>query len=270
MPVKQWPCVMDEFQTVAKLQEGMSLSRLGDGEIALCDGSDQVREPKNPALAKELRQIISVPQDGLVVGIPTMDRAGPKYPNWAKRAARFMKFLSPDMTYGSAFVSRPDSAPAIESFAYCDALQQCWSWKKVVVVAEPTSKLPVAVRVAARKTLHIPCPSREAYAALGHLEREVLRHRPEIVLLSHGPSATCFAARLARHGVQALDLGSIGGMLCRLLPVERVDHVYPFALRHPVYQGDLEAMQAVLTAAGFEIYFAAEKEGTSKEDAPHA
>ena len=268
MPVKSWPVVLNEYETVAKLQAGDSLARFGDGELKLCDGSSYPREPVNPALAAELQQILCTPQARLLVGIPTMDRTSPKAGNWRVHAPRFLQFLAPNMPYVSAFISRSDSAPAIACVAYCEALQQCWAGKKAVVVAEETSHLPIAVRRTARTLVHIRCPQREAYAVLEDLQREVLRQCPEIVLLSHGPSATCFAARLTRLGLQALDLGSVGPMLCRLLPTRRVDHVYTFALRHPGYLGDLPAMQAALTAAGFAIYYAAEKDGTTKEK-PH-
>ena len=265
MPLSTWPVnILDEFQTVQKLQDGYSVSRFGDGEIALADGGAQVREPVNPALAAELRQIISVPQPGLLVGIPTLDRHGPKYANWVRRAPRFLKFLAPDMPYVSAFLTRPDSAPAIQTWEFAENLQACWANKKAVVVSEPDSKLLVAVTAAARKTVHVCCPHRETYAVLGDIEREVLRNRPEIVLLSHGPSATCLAARLCRLGIQALDLGSIGAMLLRLLPIERVTHVYPFALRHPELQGNRFAMVVRLEAAGFEVLYAGEREGTDR------
>lgn len=256
MPLKSWPTpILDEYATVEKLQEGFSISRFGDGEASIIAGGAQVREPANPRLAAELLAILTTPQQGLIVGIPTMDPAGPKYTNWKARAPRFLRFLAKGMLYGSAFISRPDSAPAIQTGAYCEALQRCWTGKKVVVVAEATSKLPTVVEAAARKTVHIVCPRREAYAVLPQLDRLVLRERPEIVLLSHGPSATCFAARLARRGLQALDLGSIGGFLARMLATGKLEHVFPFALRHPQFQGDAEAIYRVLEAAGFHVCY---------------
>ena len=45
----------------------------------------------------------------------------------------------------------------------------------------------------------------------------VLAHAPDIVILSAGPTASCLANRLARAGVQAVDLGSAGGFLLKLL-----------------------------------------------------
>ena len=79
MPLTSWPThILDEFQTVAKLQEGCSVSRFGDGECALCDHSDYVREAKNATLTTELQQIISTPHERLIVGIPTLDARRPE------------------------------------------------------------------------------------------------------------------------------------------------------------------------------------------------
>jgi hypothetical protein len=38
-----------------------------------------------------------------------------------------------------------------------------------------------------------------------------------VALLSCGPTATCLANRLARRGIQGVDMGSVGGMLVRLM-----------------------------------------------------
>ena len=219
MPLKSWPThILDEFHTVAKLQEGCSVSRFGDGECAVMDDSDYVREAKNAQLAQELRQIISTPHERLIVGIPTLDCTGPKYANWARRAPRFLKFLAPHMAYGSAFISRPDSAPWIETLDYAESVERLWMGRKVALVCEPTNTLLPVVQASARTVHHIPCVSHGAYAHLDAYARAVLRCRPDVAILSHGVSATCLAHRLTQHNIQALDLGSVGKMLARLLP----------------------------------------------------
>ena len=205
MPLASWPVVLDEFQTIAKLQEGFSVSRFGDGECALCDHSDYVREAKNATLTTELQQILSTPHAQLIVGIPTMNPAGPKYPNWVRRAPRFLKFLAPNMPYGSAFISRRDSAPWIATPAYAESVERLWRGKRVALVCEPTNKLLPVVHASARTLLHIPCVSHGAYAHLAAYAHAVLRFAPDVAILSHGVSATCLAHRLTQQGVQALD-----------------------------------------------------------------
>ena len=46
-------------------------------------------------------------------------------------------------------------------------------------------------------------------------EKEILKLRPDIALFSVGVTATALASRIAGHGIQAVDLGSIGGFFQR-------------------------------------------------------
>lgn len=212
-----WPVVLDEYATVAKLQQGFSIARVGDGELKCADRYGYRREPPNGLLAAELRTILNTPLPGLVVGIPTLNPASPKYQNWLRHKDRFLKYLAPEVEYGSAFISRQDSSPWIACRAYAEGIQRCWTDKKIALVCEPTNKLVPVIAATAQKLYHIPCVSHGAYAHLGEYAQHVLSVRPDVAVLSHGVSATCLAHRLTQHGMQALDLGSIGGMLCRLL-----------------------------------------------------
>ena len=122
------------------------------------------------------------------------------------------------MAYGSAFISRPDSAPWIETLAYAESVERLWLGKKWRWSANPRIRSSPSSMASARIVHHIPCVSHGAYAHLDDYARAVLRCRPDVAILSHGVSATCLAHRLTQHNIQALDLGSVGKMLARLLP----------------------------------------------------
>lgn len=212
-----YPKVLGEFETVEKLLQGWSLQRHGDGELKIMHGAGYVREPQNRALSEELLLAFQKPAAGCLVGIPTMDRAGPKYENWTRHQARFERLLMEGQEYVSAFVSRPDSAPWIGCVEYARTVEQLWAGKRAVVLCEKSGSMVKTVRKAARKAKHVACPRREAYRLIDYLEDQIIAYAPDVAVLSAGPTASCLANRLARVGVHAVDLGSAGGFLGKLL-----------------------------------------------------
>jgi len=219
-----YPRVIGEFATVRKLLKGYSIARFGDGELKILEGQEYSREPRNAHLTAEMRTILGIREPMCLLGIPTMDPTGPKYQNWQRHELRFCKYFEKGdgERYYSAFITRPDSAADdLESAEYCNLMARLWLGKeRVVVVSEPSSKLLTAARLS-QKAKHIECPSHEAYAVIGDLEAAVIAAKPSIVLMSCGPTATCLANRLAGKGIQAIDMGSVGGLLMRWLENDR-------------------------------------------------
>lgn len=212
----EYPRVIGEFETVRKICKGFSIGRIGDGELKIMDGKGYVREVANPKLTEEVKQLCVAPNDGCIVGIPTMDPAGTKYHSFVRHTGRFLKFLG-NIRYYSALISRPDCGAWLETLEYALHVQKIWLGKKrVAIVSEPDNKLLTNVRKT-NAVDHVPCPMYGAYAFIDQFERDVLKLKPDVALLSIGPTATCLANRLAGHGIQAVDLGSIGGFLSRWL-----------------------------------------------------
>ncbi len=213
---------MGEFDTVRRLIKGQSIARFGDGELKILEGKGYSREPVNGALTAELRILVSAPHEDCIIGIPTMDAAGPKHMNWLRHESRFIRYFwkGDGHRYGSAFITRPDSAAdALESRDYVDLISRLWAGReRVVVVSERRNKTLSCARAQAASVVHIECPSRLAYAVIDDLEAAVVAATPSVALLSCGPTATCLAHRLASRGVQGIDIGSIGGLLARWLP----------------------------------------------------
>lgn len=215
MPVQKYPRVIGEFETIAKIAKGFSVARSGDGELKILDGKGYTREVANPALTAELRNVVTNPHKQCLAAIPTMDPRGPKYSSFIRHEARFCKFLSDSVRYYSALISRPDCGEWMETQYYADLLRSLWKGKRVAIVSEPDSKLLTEVRRTNEVVHHIPCPMYGAYAFISDFEAAAVKAKPEIVLLSVGPTATCLANRLSGHDLHALDLGSIGGLFQR-------------------------------------------------------
>jgi len=212
-----YPAVQDEFATVLRLREGFSLARFGDGELKMAHGQGYSRQDGSAQLASDLTEILISPPPRCLVGIPTLDPKGPKYENWTRHRDRFVPLLSEAVTYWSAFVTRPDSAPWIECREFCELLAGLWSGKRAAVLCEKKGSMLRAVRPRAARVTHVRAPHRGAYDEIDRLQREILAAEPDIAILSAGPAATILAARLSCLGLQAVDLGSAGAMICRNL-----------------------------------------------------
>lgn len=213
----KWPQVADEFHTMGMVAKGFNLARFGDGEMKMAQGFGYAREPGSRQLANELMRTLRMPRRRCLVGIPTYDPAGPKFEGWMRHQERFLSLLQPSVPYFSAFISRPDSAPWIRCKDYADLVESVWRGKFAAVLCEHEGSTLKLVGLRAAKVRHIECPRHEAYARIDFFEERIVRLKPDVVIMSAGPTATCLANRLAEHDIHALDLGSAGGWLHRLL-----------------------------------------------------
>jgi hypothetical protein len=211
-----WPKVHDEFETLKKLQQGYSIARFGDGEFKMMDGAGYVREPPNKKLAHELRQVMRSPHPMCLRGIPTFDERSPKFKTWVKHTERFTRLLRAKGEFYSAFISRPDSAPWIRTREFALEFQKLWLGKRVAVLCEINGS---ALRAVGERpsVVHIICPSHKAYAQIDHFENRIVAEEVDIAILSCGMTATCLAKRLAARGIQAIDFGSGGSFIAKLL-----------------------------------------------------
>jgi hypothetical protein len=223
--VLTYPKVHSEEETIHTVSTGMSLARLGDGELKLILGGSALREPANSDLGAELRSVVRRPTPGCIVGIPTLNISGPKYENWRKHADRFCSVLHPDIQYYSAFVSRPDSAPWIRTVEYAKSVERLWHGKRVTVVCEPSGFMLRTVGRTAKHLAHIECPRSGAYAHIDWIAKRVIRTAPDVVIMAAGPTATCLAVRFAREGLQAIDLGSAGRFIYQMLWPKEYDAI---------------------------------------------
>jgi hypothetical protein len=228
-----YPKVKGELETLAKIKEGFSLSRLGDGEWGVMSGSSYCREAANPALAKELRTVLTKPNPKTLVGIPTMDPKGSRYRvvdpltkkavGWHRHKERYAQSLNPQIQYYSAFITRPDCGEWMLNVDYAKAFQSIWLGKKVAVIGSDEegrgNKMLKAVQLT-QEAIFIECPFRGAYAVIKDLEKKSLESGADMILISAGVTATCLANRLSPK-IQAVDVGSIGGFLCKMLGGEK-------------------------------------------------
>lgn len=211
-----YPKVLGEEATLAAAAAGASLARYGDGEFKLALGHDNISQMASKELAADLRRILVEPRAGLLVAIPNI-RRNAKPDSWANYGAtKYCDLLSPKMAYGSAFITRPDSAPWIDTPDYWDSVRALWAGKDVTLVTgsrvERSLHPGMMPEAAAVRLVVDEASHRDAYERIDQIEEQIGTPAGP-VLMCLGACATVLAARLAAKGVHALDLGHIGMFL---------------------------------------------------------
>lgn len=212
-----YPRVLSEGRTLELALAGRSIARFGDGELKLALGASAKSQVGHPELAKALKAVLREVGGPCLPCIPNIDThpRGPKEPFWsAYRSSRYTTLYEPKAVYGSAFVTRPDSAPAIDTAEYWEAVIDLWRGKDVVLVRGSEKSLTAERLVGAHGVREIVGPRQHAWAE----HREIfaqLKHETRPVLMCLGATATVLAHRLSHEGVHALDLGHIGMFLKR-------------------------------------------------------
>lgn len=202
----RYPEVLDEFATLARVcgPSKRSLARYGDGEFNLCRGHGIPCQRFDASLSKRLREILHDAGDCLV-GIPNLRSPTPKAKFWSKYESA-VELLGPQL-YGSSFVTRPDSAPWLDTFTYWGDLDALWSFERVTLVRGSTRSLMPSDLTGA-DVREVVGPARDAWSDYDRLMDEI--GTPELALLCLGPTATVMAVDLCAKGVHAVDFGHLG------------------------------------------------------------
>jgi hypothetical protein len=208
----EYPVVRSEEETLEAVLQGKSIARFGDGEFNHVRGGKNVSQIADPKLTTELTAVLCEPQKRLIVGIPTLDERNPKYKNWLKYSAGYACHLNARMTYYSSFISRPDNAPWINTEEFFNKIEGLWKGEYVTLIAngERSLKPQFLHDTGAKDVFFVQCTYRDSYAQIDELEQRALQQGAERVLLCCGPTATALAARLAKRGLHAIDLGHVG------------------------------------------------------------
>lgn len=208
---KGYPKVMNEYETLAAAVAGKSITRYGDGELRLAAGcGTAVTQPANGMLRGELIAILREPTHALAC-IPVQG-IGPKADRWIDYTKRKFVDMFGDKPFGSAFISRPDSAAQPFTEDYWSTARSLWRNRDVtLVVGTDFGSLDGRFMKDARNLRIIFGPTKDAYSEISRLEDEVgTPPATDPVIMCLGATATVLAERLAKKGVWALDLGHIG------------------------------------------------------------
>lgn len=207
--------MLSEALTVQMALDGSNLARFGDGEFKLALGADAKSQERHPDLQAALRRILTEPRAGVLACIPNIwgPEKSPKESFWsAYRGDKYIRLFNPSRTYGSAFISRPDSSPAPFNEGYWRAVKRLWWARDVVVVGGSHKSLKAGDLEDALSVAEVDCPRQHAWSAHDEL-LDRLKGERRRVLLCCGATATVLAWELAAFGVHAIDLGHLGMFL---------------------------------------------------------
>jgi hypothetical protein len=208
--VKGYPDVLPERETIEAILSGRSIARYGDGELRVALGRKCVSQEASAALAGELRAVLGDEQKGLLVGIPNIASKTPKAESWSRFCSPGYTTMYKQTHYASSFITRPDSAPWIDTPDYWNRVHDLWRGKDVVLIAGDRKSLRADdMRTEAANLREVRAPRQHAYAEIDRIEEEIGSHNGPI-LMCLGCTATALAARLHKKGLWGIDLGHIG------------------------------------------------------------
>ena len=207
----EYPQVVDEVETLRLVLDGNSIARYGDGEFKLIENKPCVSQKPDAKLACEMRDILFSNSKTLLVAIPRLDERNPKNAAWLSYGPRFARHLSSKKKYYSAFISRPDNAPWINTPQFFDTMERLWTEQPVTLVANGRRSLnkDLLIKYGAIDVEWVECPYRDAYSEIDRLYDACMKLGRRVILCV-GPTATCLADRLHRGGLHAVDLGHVG------------------------------------------------------------
>lgn len=206
-----YPHVLGEAETLGLLLQGRSISRFGDGEFKMAAHNAGIKPQRaDDKLSQRLASILHDSGDCLV-GIPNIhDVIGrhvsdQKVEHWSK----FLKYhsLLVDRPYVSAFISRADSAPWINTPQYWHDFESLWRDQDVTIVRGSGKSLRPDDLASAITITEIIAPRQHAWAEYDSILSRILAVKPTRVLIGLGPTASVLAVDLCARGIQTLDLG---------------------------------------------------------------
>lgn len=200
-----YPNVLGELETLRLVVGGKSLARYGDGELKMAGhGAGIKSQAADPFLTARLLGILQRSGDCLV-GIPNIHCSTPKAAHWDKHAA-YAPILA-NRPYVSAFITRPDSAPWIDTPEYWALFRTLWEGQEITLV-RGSGKSFTAERLmewGAGRVTEILAPRQHAWSEYRRLLERI--GTPKRAMLCLGPTATVMAVDLCARGVHAIDCG---------------------------------------------------------------
>jgi len=211
--VTHYPAVINELETLRRVVAGQSIARYGDGEFKMAAFQADIKSQRcSPDLQRRLQEIL-IDSGECLVGIPNIHDvlASPVALNQKKefwvKYLRFSPHLKDGRTYASSLITRPDSAPWINTDDYWALLQSLWIGQDVTVVGGSGKSLKPEDLVGAGEVTHVLCRPQHAWQDYPEILKRI--GTPARALICLGPTATVLAVELCRRGVHAIDLGHV-------------------------------------------------------------
>lgn len=223
--MQQIPFYSDHETVDLIVNQGMSLSRFGDGEFRWMLEVPELSFQKCSAeLAQALTDAFQSKNPKLLIGIPVglFDSTGCKMSVkiWWKIVkwetfCKIVPCIDPNRKYCNASITRPyiDYVDRTFSKACFENIRRIWDEKDCIFVEGKSTKLGVGNDLFsnAKSIKRILCPAENAFERLDEIKDAIRAHAPKdsILLGALGPTASVLAAQMCDEGYQFVDIGHV-------------------------------------------------------------
>lgn len=217
------PLVEDTDKTIEKLLSGeISMSRYGDGEFALMNGTNLKFQKYDELLSKRLKEIIKSEENNHIVCIPNVfsnldvytERASKYWESYLNKNLQKLKTIKLKKVYYDSLVTRlymDIRNKKIVKNRY-DKIKKIWQGKDILIVEGEKSRLGVGNDLFKniKSISRIICPAQNAFEKYDKILENTQKYgKDKLILIALGPTATVLAYDLYKNGYRALDIGHI-------------------------------------------------------------
>ena len=202
-----------------------SVSRFGDGELAVIHGRKLGFQKQDGQLGRKLKNVLTSNSEGLLICIPdtfqNLERYNQVEQNFWRahhyyNRKNWLRLLLPGKKYGNTFLSRFYSMEFDRQLAACrlELLRKLWNNRDIIFVEGRDTKLGVGNELFnnASSIRRVICPAKDAFAIYDKILDGIKileRADNNLFILALGPTATVLAADMNSIGLQAVDFGHI-------------------------------------------------------------
>lgn len=224
----QMPTIKSADETLDKiLQAKCSLSRFGDGEFGVMNGSRIHFQNRSAKLAQRLKEVIASEMSNLLIGLPdcfgSLDNCVPSaidfWRKWMSRKREMVySHLDMNRVYYNAFFTRvympfnKTDEHYKNCIEYFEKIKKIWAGRDVVICEGVGTRFGMFNDLldGAKSISRILCPARSAFdkydeilSAFNDISSD------KLILTALGPTATVLVYDLCNEGYQSIDIGHL-------------------------------------------------------------
>lgn len=211
-------------ETVDGITEGKSLIRFGDGEFGVFHNKDIHYQQWSPQLKEEFVKIkedfenlgedcpylLAVPQKFMKASGFQLMKKRVYVSCWAQARYDFQRWYKKNRAYGDAFLFEKNNK---------DIYSKIWNRAdcppNIIFVHNDEKYARCFSETYQKNTLHVACPSKNAFENLASIEKEILaiiekndwKNQDVMLVISAGPAGKVLVYRFSKIGYQAIDAG---------------------------------------------------------------
>lgn len=203
------------------INEKVSVSRYGDGEMKLVNGKDISFQKASPFVRDKLIETLSSDEEKHIVCVcdvfgEKINSANPEF--WKEMLYRYRRIMYKHMIEGKVYYHAGITRPYIgnknkdEALSCINKIKKIWDGRNVLLIEGIYSRVGVGNDLLdnAESVKRILGPEKEAFSKYDEIIAAASEFsRDTLVLLALGPCATAMAYDLHKLGFQAVDIGHI-------------------------------------------------------------